>query len=130
MKQPTPSSAITELGKIQCNVVGTPDYVKVACILILVKGHTLSVVSDCLGIELLTVYRYVAVYQSKGKDGSLESRHKAVIKVIWGFFDSRQLSVLRKELREHIYTDAKSVVAWIKVTFDMEYTPQGVVDLL
>jgi len=47
-----------------------------------------------------------------------------------GLFDSRQLSVLRKELREHIYTDAKSVVAWIKVTFDMEYTPQGVVDLL
>ena len=85
MKQPTPSSAIAELGKNQCNVVGTPDYVKVACILILVKGHTLSVVSDCLGIELLTVYRYVAVYQSKGKDGSLESRHKAVIKVIWGF---------------------------------------------
>ena len=124
MKQPTPSSAIAELGKIQCNVVGTPDYVKVACILILVKGHTPSVVSDCLGIDLSTVN--VAVYQSKGVDGLFESCHKGY----WGLLDSRQLSVLRKELLEHIYTDTKSVAAWIKVTFGMEYTPQGVVDLL
>ncbi len=124
MKQPTPSSAIAELGKIQCNVVGTPDYVKVACILILVKGHTLSVVSDFLEIELSTVY--VAVYQSKGIDGLFESCHKGY----WGLLDSRQLSVLRKELLEHIYTDTKSVAAWIKVTFGIEYTPQGVVDLL
>ena len=36
----------------------------------------------------------------------------------------------RKELREHIYTDAKSVAAWIRSTLGVEYTPQGVVDLL
>jgi hypothetical protein len=56
----------------------------------------------------------------------LEKRHKGC----WGLLDSRQLSVLRKELREHVYTDANSVAQWIKSAFNVEYTTQGVVDLL
>ena len=79
-----------------------------------------------LTIDLSTVYRHVALYQSKGVDGFLENRHKGY----WGLLDSRQLPALRKELREHIHTDAKSVAEWIKSTFGVEYTPQGVVDLL
>ena len=55
---------------------------------------------------------------------------RTFIKGYWGLLDSRQLSALRKELREHIYMDAKSVAEWIKSTFGVEYTPQGVVDLL
>lgn len=40
------------------------------------------------------------------------------------------MAALRKELHGHIYTDARSVAARIKSTFGVEYTPQGVVDLL
>jgi len=42
---------------------------------------------------------------------------------------SHQPSVLRKELKKHIYTDAKSVSEWILNTFGVSYTPQGTVDL-
>ncbi len=56
----------------------------------------------------------------------MENRHKSY----WGLIDSIQLAALRKELHGHIYTDARSVTARIKSTFGVEYTPQGVVDLL
>ena len=89
-------------------------------------GNSPSFVASCLGIDVSTVYRYRSAYLHGGADELLENRHKGY----WGLLDSRQLSALRKELREHIYTDAKSVAEWIKSTFGVEYTPQGVVDLL
>ena len=80
-----------------------------------------SVVS-CLGIAVPTVYRSRPFYLQGGAVNLRKNRHKGY----WGLLDSRQLSALRKELREHIYTDAKSVAEWIKSTFGVEYTPQGV----
>ena len=84
-------------------------------------GNSPSFVASCLGIDVSTVYRYRSAYLHGGADELLENRHKGY----WGLLDSRQLSALRKELREHIYTDAKSVAEWIKSTFGVEYTPQG-----
>lgn len=43
---------------------------------------------------------------------------------------SHQLSLLRKELKAHIYTDSKSICLWLESTLDIQYTSQGVVDLL
>lgn len=56
----------------------------------------------------------------------LENRHKGY----WGLSDSRQLSVLRRELKRHIHTDARSVSDWIYRSSGVRYTPQGTVDLL
>ena len=89
-------------------------------------GNAPSFVAACLGIDASTVYRYRSAYLHGGTDELLENRYKGY----WGLLDNRQLSALRKELREHIYTDAKSVAEWIKSTFGVEYSPQGVVDLL
>lgn len=114
------------LRKLQRNLVGSSDYARVTCILMLDMGNTPSFVSSCLGIDVSTVYRYRSSYSHGGIEGLLENRHKGY----WGLLDSRQLSVLRNELREHVYTDARSVAAWIKSTFGVQYTPQGVVDLL
>ena len=44
--------------------------------------------------------------------------------------DGLQIVALGAELRCKVYTDAKSVVQWIKCTFGLSYTPQGPVDLL
>ena len=114
------------LCKLQRNLAGSSDYAHVTCILMLGVGNSPSFVSSCLGIDVSTIYRYRSAYLHGGSDELLENRYKGY----WGLLDSRQLSALRKELREHIYTDAKSVAGWIKSTLGVEYTFQGVADLL
>ena len=42
----------------------------------------------------------------------------------WGMLSSHKISVLRKELKENVYTDAKSVSEWIRKTFGVPYTSQ------
>ena len=120
------TSEMEVLRKLQRNLAGSSDYARVTCILMLGMGNTPSFVAACLGIDASTVYRYRSAYLHGGTDELLENRYKGY----WGLLDSRQLSALRKELRAHIYTDAKSVAEWIKSTFGVEYSPQGVVDLL
>lgn len=115
-----------ELRKLQRNLCGSSDYVRVTCILMLDNGYTPSAISDCLGMNISTIYRYRSSYVHGGAAELLENRHKGY----WGLLDSRQLSMLQKELREQVYTDSKSVAQWIKNTFGIEYTSQGVVDLL
>ena len=113
MEMQLSTSEIEILRKLQRNLAGSSDYARVTCILMLGMGNSPSFVASCLGIDVSTVYRYRSAYLHGGADELLENRHKGY----WGLLDSRQLSALRKELREHIYTDAKSVA-------------EGVVDLL
>lgn len=126
MEMQLSTSEMKVLRKLQRNLGGSSDYARVTCILMLGMGNSPSFVASCLGIDISTVYRYRSSYLHGGVDELLENRHKGY----WGLLDSRQLSALRKELREHIYTDAKSVATRIKSTFGVEYTPQGVADLL
>ena len=114
------------LRKYQRNVAGTREYVKVTCILMLSQGMSVQTVSDSLGIDISTVYRYCSTYIDQGLDNFLENRYKGY----WGFLSSTELSELRTELKQHLYTDSKSVVAFIKERFRVSYTPEGVVDLL
>ena len=115
-----------ELRRLQRNVVGTPDYVRITCILMFDNGRSSKTISEDLGISVATIYRYVGDYQSGGIDELLEKHYKGYS----GKLDSNQLCALRKELKEHLYTDAKSVAEWIRITFGVSYTPQGTVDLL
>lgn len=126
MEMQLSSSEREELRKLQRNLCGSSDYARVTCILMLDKGYKPSAVSECLGIDISTVYRYRSTYLHGGVGELLENRHKGY----WGMLDSLQLAALQKELREHIYTDAKSVREWIKASFGVNYTSQGVVDLL
>lgn len=126
MEMQLSTSEMEVLRKLQRNLAGSSDYARVTCILMLGMGNSPSFVASCLGIDVSTVYRYRSAYLHDGADELLENRYKGY----WGLLDSSRLATLRKELHEHIYTDAKSVAAWIKSTFGVEYTPQGVVDLL
>lgn len=104
-------SELSELKIIQRNVARTPFDVKVICILMLAKNGSSSCVSDFLGIDTSTVYRYLTTFTSGGLDSLLETRHKGY----WGMLDSHQLSALRIELKTHLYTDAKGICDWLVV---------------
>ncbi|MDR0540659.1 MAG: IS630 family transposase [Dysgonamonadaceae bacterium] len=101
------------------------DYVKVTSLLMLYRGYSEEAVSDCLEIDVSTVYRYWNFYKSNGLDSFLENRYKDY----WGLLFSSELSLLRHELKRILYTDAKSVSKWIRDTLGVDYTPQGTVDL-
>lgn len=115
-----------ELRKLQRNLCGSSGYARVTCILMLDNGSAPSAISDCLGIDISTVYRYRSSFLHGSAGELLENRHKGYC----GLLDSHSVSALHEELREHVYTDSKNVTRWIKATFGVEYTPQGIVDLL
>jgi transposase len=125
MRYDLPISEIEILRQYQRNVRGK-EYIKVTSILMLVKGYSPENVSECLGIDSSTVYRYWSHFINVGLDSFLENRHKGY----WGMLSSTQLSLLQAELKLHIYTDSKSVASWIRSQFGVSYTPEGIVDLL
>lgn len=115
-----------ELRQLQRNMAGTPDYVKVTCILMFSNGRSPKTISEDLGISPATIYRYIGQYQDGGSEELLGDSYKGY----WGRLDSTQIAALRKELKEHVYTDARQVAEWILRTFGVKYTQQGTVDLL
>ena len=117
---------IEELRKLQRNLQGRLDYARVTCILMLSMGNTPIFVADCLGIDISTIYRYRSLYLEGGLDKLLENRYRGY----QGLLNIFQIESLKQELRTHLYTDAKQVSQWVKDTFEVTYTPQGMADLL
>ena len=89
-------------------------------------GNTPIFVADCLGIDISTIYRYRSLYLEGGLDKLLENRYRGY----QGLLNIFQIESLKQELRTHLYTDAKQVSQWVKDTFEVTYTPQGMADLL
>ena len=123
--QLTPQETET-LERYQRNVCERTSYVKVTCILMLSKKYNPAEVSDILGIDISTVYRYANAYGKDGIDIYLQTNYRGY----WGMLSSTQISELRSELKRTLYTDSKQVVQWIKNRFGIKYTPSGIVDLL
>lgn len=126
MKIQLSTSEVEVLRYLQRNLTRSSDYARMTCIPISGMGDSLSYVASRLGVDMLTVYRCHSVWLQGGADGLLENRNKDYR----GLLDSHQLFVLRKELREHVYTNAGSVARLKSRTFGMGYTPQSVVALL
>jgi transposase len=120
------STELETLERYQRNVSDRRSYVKVTCILMLQMGYQPVEVSSCLGIDDSTVYRYAGSFLQDGLEAYLRTDYKGY----WGMLTSVQISELRRELNTTLYTEAKSVAAWIKERWGIEYTPQGTVDLL
>ncbi|MDR1091230.1 MAG: winged helix-turn-helix domain-containing protein [Prevotella sp.] len=114
------------LERYRRNVPDRRSYVKVTCILMQGKGLSPKEVSEYPGIDESTVYRYGDSYLEDGLEGYLRNDYKGY----WGTLSSVQISELRRELNSNLYTDAKSVSAWVKERRGIDYTPQGTVDLL
>jgi transposase len=125
MKYELPITDRDSLRLYQRNVSGK-EYIKVTSLLMLSNGLSVETVSDSLGIDISTVYRYWNSYKEFGLDAFLENRHKGY----WGMLSSAQISQLRTELKGQAYTDARSVGLWIQTNLGVTYTGEGVVDLL
>lgn len=114
------------LRKFQRNVSDRSAYVKVTTLLLLDKGLSISEVSDYLGIDGSTIYRYANSYQKDGLSTYLQTDYQGY----WGRLSSLQISELRQELNTTLYTDSKQIAEWITSRWQINYTPAGVVDLL
>jgi len=114
------------LKRYQRNVSGRWSYVKVTTILMLSTGMSFEQVAEHLGIDRSTVYRYLQSYQTDGLEQYLSTDYKGY----WGQLSCVQIAELRKELNTNLYTDSKEIVKWIKNRWGIDYSPQGIVDLL
>jgi transposase len=114
------------LKQYQRNVSERSSYVKVTTILLLDKGLEPIEIADYLGIDISTIYRYSKCYFQDGLDKYLSTDYKGY----WGLLSSHQIAELRNELNTNLYTESKSISLWIKTRWGIDYTPQGVVDLL
>jgi transposase-like protein len=65
MKIELTEERLSELKQYQHNVNGT-DYIKVTSILMLHQGFSPRSISESLGIDLSTVYRYASLYSIGG----------------------------------------------------------------
>ena len=114
------------LKRYQRNVSERSAYVKVTTIILLDKGLEPIEIADYLGIDSSTVYRYSNSYKQDGLNKYLTTDYKGY----WGLLSSHQIAELRNELNTNLYIDSKAIVLWIKTRWNIDYTPQGVVDLL
>ena len=114
------------LREIQRNEKFKRDYVKVTILLMLDLGETPSKIALFLGIDDGTVYRHLENYQTNGLDKFLDTNYLGY----FGKLDSFQINSLRKELKRRLYETAQEVCQLVKEKFKIEYTPQGMCDLL
>lgn len=119
-------TARSDLKTFQRNVSDRSSYVKVTTLLLLDKGLPIAEISDYLGIDDSTVYRYRKAYDTDGLARYLETDYAGY----WGRLSCWQLSELRTELNGTLYTDSKQVAAWIAQRWAIHYTPEGIADLL
>ena len=126
MKFELPEKERKILREIQRNEKYKRDYVKVTVLLMLDLGETPQKIDLFLGIDDATVYRHLENYQAKGLDRYLENSYFGY----WGKLDSFELAELRKELNAKLYETAAEVCQYVKERFLVEYTAQGMCDLL
>lgn len=114
------------LREIQRNEKYKRDYVKVTILLMLDLGETASKIALFLGIDDGTIYRHLENYQTAGLDKFLDNNYLGY----FGKLDSLQINILRKELKTRLFETAQAVCEVVKEKFEIEYTPQGMGDLL
>lgn len=79
-----------------------------------------------LGIDDGTVYRHLENYQTFGLDKFLDNNYLGYLRKLNSF----QLADLRNKLKTRFYETAQAVCKVVKTKFGIEYTAQGICDLL
>ena len=90
--------AIADLKRYQRQTDDKSVYTKVTCILMSSKCFSAEDISQSLGIDVSTVYRYVKSYSSIGLSDFLATDYKGY----WGRLSSAEISVLRGELKSKV----------------------------
>ena len=101
-------------------------YVKVTVLLMLDAGRSLATVTQDLGLDEATVYRYVRALADLGLTKYLAHEQPGY----WGLLSSAQLAHLCQEVNATLYTDCKAIQAWLARTYRVTYSISGLTDLL
>lgn len=117
---------LQNLRKYQKQSSDRVSYIKVTVILMLDMQKGIEEIEEVLGIDGSTIYRYAERYQLDGLEKYLETNYKGY----FGELSCVQISLLRKDLKNRLYTTSKEVVDLIEQSFNITYSKEGVVKLL
>lgn len=99
---------------------------RIKTILYLDLGMSYEEVSRLLLLDEGTIRRYEKDYNKTGLDGLLTVHYQGGTSKL----TSEQETQLVEELESKVYLSAKEICAYVKDTFQIEYTPEGMVHLL
>lgn len=99
---------------------------KINAVILLGTGWNLKQVKDALLIDDETLRSYVEKYKSGGIKALTTTNYQGRNCLL----GELQINQLRAELESKIYLTANAVIEFVKTTFEIEYTPSGMRDLL
>lgn len=95
-------------------------------ILLLDSGWTYEQVAAVLLLDDQTIRTYETTYQSRGLEALLSDTYLGCI----AKFTLNQEKLLTEHLRTHLYRTAKEIGEYVRETFGVSYTPEGMVHTL
>jgi len=99
---------------------------KIKTILLLNDGWSYEQIAQALLLDDSTPRRYWKIWERKGLDGLVENHYEGRDCNL----AEEQCAELKEHLKQIIYPNAKSIVAYVDKTFDVKYTPEGLTHLL
>jgi transposase len=102
----------------------TADRIK--AILLIADGFTYAQIEKILLLDERTLNRYKRIYIERGIDGLTENNYQGRQCKL----SDKQIIQLKQELDSRLYSTAEEVCEYIKKTFSLIYTPQGMVQTL
>jgi len=99
---------------------------KIKAILWLNKGWNFHQVADALFVDVSVIYRYLNTYQNEGLDSLIKNNYVGGK----GKLSKKQEFQLKEHLKTTVYPNAKAIAKYIKETYGITYTPEGLVHLL
>jgi transposase len=102
------------------------QHVKISIILNLDRGLSKTEVAEIFGVDLSTIYRYIADYNVNTfedflKDNWVPYKGKA---------SNEQRNEFSNQVTEELYTNAQALVFWLESTMNLIYSVSGVTKLL
>ncbi|RKY10027.1 MAG: IS630 family transposase [Planctomycetota bacterium] len=117
---------IAELEKLHRSLRDKRQADRVKAVLALSKGWSPAQVAEILLFDEKTSRHYFERYQQGGGQALLDDGYCGAEPKL----NSHQLRKLERHLESHLLADAKSVIAYIKKQYNVNYSLSGVTDLL
>ena len=117
---------IAELEKLHRTLRDKRQADRVKAVLALSKGWSAAQVAEILLFDEETSRKYFERYQQGGGQALLDDNYSGADPKL----KEHQIQELESYLEEHIFTDAKSVIAHIYKQYKVSYSVSGVTDLL
>lgn len=117
---------IAELERLHRSLRDKRQADRVKAVIALAKGWSATQVAEILLFDEKTSRRYFECYQQGGSQALLDGNYRGAEPKL----DEHKISELEGYLEEHLFTDAKSVIAHIARQYGVYYSVSGVTYLL